>query len=457
MNVIIYHTNDFHSNFNNLKKVHAYIKANKTADDLYLDSGDYTDLSSIIVQADSGKSAMQLMVDSQLDAMSLGNNEIDLGKEALVELAKSGVPLLSTNIRDLNHKNIDGIFSSLILQRAGKRFLIVGLSPYYSKNFEHASYDLFFMMGGVTTEEPIALLKEELEKQKGQFDYAILLSHSGLFVDKVILEKLPEINLCLGGHTHDIATFKGYSQSGQGEKLGKITLEITDTGIVESENIQIDLIEQSNERFDTLYKEAETTTTQILSQPLPIIRELAFDALNESELINFICDALMKEKKSDLAIMHTGIAEQALINPVSKKSLIENFPSKLNPTQYQLSGKAIREAILLSFDVKHIKNSGKGPGFRGRILGTLGFSQNVQVEKSTGQITIDGYPLEDDQIYSVITDDYLQRGSGYPSLKVGDHEATFEPGFIRDLVEKYLLDEEIFASSKVQRVFEEVL
>ena len=455
MNVVIYHTNDFHSNFNNLKQVHAYIRANKTEHDLYLDSGDYTDLSSIVVQADVGKSAMKLMIDSQIDAMSLGNNEIDLGKEAIVALTKSGVPLLSANIRDLDHKMIDGIYSSIIMSKADKRFLIIGLSPYYSKDFEHASYDTFFMMGGVTTKDPIALVKQELEKQKGQYDYAILLSHSGLFVDKVMLEQLPEIGLCLGGHTHDIATSKGYSQSGQGEKLGKITLEITETGIVEIENIQLDLVEQQNTRFDTLYKEIETTTDQILSQPLPHIRALAFDAFNESELINFICDALMKEKPSDLAIMHTGIAERALTNLVSRKSLIENFPSKLNPTYYQIPGKAIREAILLSFDQAHIRSSGKGPGFRGSVLGTLGFSQNVKVVKNTGQITIDGHPLDDDKIYSIVTDDYLQRGSGYPSLRVEDSEAAFEPGFIRDLVEKYLMDEEVFESSKMQRVFEE--
>ena len=68
-------------------------------------------------------------------------------------------------------------------------------------------------------------------------------------------------------------------------------------------------------------------------------------------------------------------------------------------------------------------------------------------------ITIDGQLLEDDKSYLIITDDYLQRGSGYPSLKVADSEAIFEPGFIRDLVEKYLMDEELFKFSKEIRIF----
>ncbi|WP_311487685.1 metallophosphoesterase [uncultured Helcococcus sp.] len=48
----IYHTNDIHSNFDFYKKTSAYINENKNDEDLYLDSGDFADLSNFIVQAD---------------------------------------------------------------------------------------------------------------------------------------------------------------------------------------------------------------------------------------------------------------------------------------------------------------------------------------------------------------------------------------------------------------------
>ena len=50
MRVNIYHTNDIHSNYDFLKRVHNYIRKNKSKNDLYFDSGDYTDLKNIIVQ-----------------------------------------------------------------------------------------------------------------------------------------------------------------------------------------------------------------------------------------------------------------------------------------------------------------------------------------------------------------------------------------------------------------------
>ena len=52
---------------------------------------------------------------------------------------------------------------------------------------------------------------------------------------------------------------------------------------------------------------------------MDVIGELVFDPFEESELINFICDILKKERECDFALMHAGIAESALKRPVSKK------------------------------------------------------------------------------------------------------------------------------------------
>ena len=88
----IYHTNDIHANFSFLSRVHGYLSANRKENDLFLDSGDFTDLKSLIVQSDSGRSALELMKLCRPEAMALGNNEIDLGSEAVEKL--SDFPLL---------------------------------------------------------------------------------------------------------------------------------------------------------------------------------------------------------------------------------------------------------------------------------------------------------------------------------------------------------------------------
>ena len=48
-------------------------------------------------------------------------------------------------------------------------------------------------------------------------------------------------------------------------------------------------------------------------------------------------------------------------------------------------------------------------------------------------------------------DDYLQRGTGYPSLAVPDQDAKFDKRFIRDLVQEYLTVEPVFRSAAKRR------
>ena len=102
MYINIYHTNDIHCEFDEFRKIAAYLKKYKTENDFYFDSGDYTDLKSTIVQADRGYSVMELMRVCKLDAICLGNNEIDLGNEAIVDLCEKGFPMITVNVTD-NH------------------------------------------------------------------------------------------------------------------------------------------------------------------------------------------------------------------------------------------------------------------------------------------------------------------------------------------------------------------
>ena len=139
------------------------------------------------------------------------------------------------------------------------------------------------------------------------------------------------------------------------------------------------------------------------------------------------------------------------MRPVSRKSLIENFPSKLNPTIYTLTGERILEVARLSMDESHIRQSGQGSGFRGRVLGCLGYSSNVRLTREPFSMEVDGKPVEPERSYTVVTDDYLQRGTGYPSLRVPDEAAKFDKRFIRDLVQEHLTDEEAFRLAAITR------
>lgn len=449
MRLNIYHTNDIHADFSFLSRVRAYLSDHREKSDLYFDSGDFLDLKSVLVQADRGRSALELLALCRPEAMAVGNNEIDLGSADLERLAP--LPMLCANICRNDGTPVPGLKSHVILERCGKRFLVIGLAPYYGAGMIADKYNLFFEMGNLRTIDPVPAVTQILNENRGKYDFSILLSHSGHLVDRELAKRLPPMDLWLGGHSHTVVAEAGYSQSGKGEYLGRVALDIDEGNIRILDSAQIELPARRSPSFDARLKEAQATADAILSQELPILRELDFDPFRESALTNFICDCLHREFGGDLALMHSGIALGPLRRPVSRKSLIELLPSKLNPTIYTLPGEKLLEAIRRSLDDAYIRQSGQGSGFRGTVLGCLGFSSNVTLRRDPFAVEIDGKPLDPRKDYTIVTDDYLQRGSGYPSLAVPEGEAKFDKRFIRDLVEEYLMNEAVFRAGEVKR------
>lgn len=450
MIIYIYHTNDIHSNYEFLRRVHAYIRENKKENDLYLDSGDFLDVSSLLVESDGGISAMKLFMDAKLDCMTIGNNEIDLGLFNLEKLIDEGFPIISANIYSDELKPLRNLRRSMIIEVAGIKFLILGVSPYFSNNLKYSSYNTFYMLNEILSTNPVEELKKEFKEYEGKYDHVIFLSHSGHYVDEYLKEFF-KFDLILSGHTHVIINQDNYTMSGKGDKLGKIVIDVDKNNLTVMENIQIDLPKVENERFDKIFIEKMNFAEKILSKEITAKDDLEFDPFNENRLINFLCDALYKHYDVDFAIMHNGISEGPLLRPVSKFMIHKNFPSKLNPTTFTVKGSNLKTSILQSLDNEFIQQSGSGSGFRGTVLGTLGFSHNVKVKLYPFLVTINGKELDDEKIYKVVSDDYLQRGTGYTSLRTFEN-IKHDKYFIRDFLTLYLEDDEIYEQSKINRI-----
>lgn len=447
MIIQIFHTNDIHSDYLFLKKVFVYFQTHRNDEDLYFDSGDYTDFSHQIVYADKGKMALELMAILKPTALAVGNNESDLGEDLKFLLAK--YPYVCCNLTDDQDQPIPSLNRSKLIPVGDKSLLVIGLNPFYDHEMKENGYNNFLKMDHLKSQEPLREVRKELDSFKGKYDYCLLLSHSGSMVDEWLQNQCPEVDFILGGHSHERLMKPRYLQSGKGECLDLLRLEVNEDGIHFLSSEQIDLEDTESLIFDRALQEKEERAIELLTKELEFLKELDFDAYQECSLTNFICDALLKDYGGDLAIMHQGIAREALKRPVSEMSLLTNMASKLNPTQYWLTGEAIEQAYLDSLDSNHIHLSGRGPGFRGITLGTLAFSHNVQLKQ--GRVFLNGALIDPLKLYQVTTDDYLQRGMGYPSLAVKDEESVYHKGFIRDVVRKHLMDEDLFQQSSIRR------
>ncbi len=444
----IFHTNDVHSNFDNFAKLASFIKNNNF--DLLLDSGDYSDMKSIIVSGTNGKGGIDVLVRLKYDALALGNNECFQGEVNLKTMSEVGLPLLSCNLRRVDNSKLDYVKDYIVVEKKGIKFLIIGVSPY--KNMaDPKGYDVFLNLDGLKTINPIDNINHIIKNV--EHDFCILLSHASYMMDKEF-SKLNGIDLILGGHSHTLMLEGEYHnntfihQSGCYGDYGGI-IEIDEK--ITSQSIRN--VFEADSEISSIFKNSELLGLNNFNKVMYSLKEnLKFDPLHECEAVNVVCDCLYNNYKCDFAVINNGILEKDIEKDVSKASMLKTSSSALNVSRFKVLGKDLIEAIKLSFNEDFCRQDGKGPGMRGHILGTLSFSYNVRIVKEPLSVFINGEPIDLNKEYIVMSDDYIQRGTWYKSLEVSDEETEFFKDLIRDLLEKQLCNEENLKYYKIKRI-----
>ncbi|TGB01967.1 bifunctional metallophosphatase/5'-nucleotidase [Halobacillus salinus] len=457
MKLTILHTNDIHSRFENFAKATTLLKQYKQEDPLILEGGDFADCRAIELQGTKGEAALDLLEHTGYDALTIGNNETFNGMDTLEHMSRtSRVPFISNNISKLDQSGIDGVYPSIIVEKKGIRILITGSSP-----------DLGGFNEGLDlhVEDYKESLRRVLDLRKGEYDLCIVLSHVGTEADAEMAEAFDEVDVIISAHDHQLYTEAkeihgtiNHSAGNFAEHVGVIELERSEEGwsLVQSTSLATEGVDPDPEVLEIL-KKNKALAVENLSQPLYSLgHPLWHDVVEENPLTNLIADGLRDMLECDFAMINSGIANAGLFDFVSRKKLIEVCPSPLNPTTFEVKGSDIRQALEESLDAQVCLADGKGPGFRGKFVGSLHLSgaEVVHDGKAVQQVTVGGNPLEDDKWYTVGSSDYLHRGSGYPSLANNRNE-FYRPEEIKDVIEIYAKSEEFVESARKPRVIRE--
>lgn len=441
MRLTILHTNDIHSNFENFSKIVNQTKEWRDSSTLMLDAGDFADCKRIELQGTDGLAAMELLEAAGYDALTIGNNELFQGMEVLKHMAiNAKLPLLSSNLRSLEHNEIEEINGSSIISKDGLRILIIGASP---------SIGAFNELLGYTLINYLEAVQKELDQYRNQYDICILLSHLGMDKDREIAEKICGIDIIIGGHFHilmdqpEIVNGTIIHTSGeQGEHLGKLVVEVRgkQVRLIEGMNYNILHLEGSDV-IEEIVKQNKEKAIDRLGKPFcRINHNLWHDVVEENPITNLLADALRDFLGCDLGIINSGMLNGGIKKgEVSRKKIIELCPSPLNPTSFRIQGKDLWEALQNSLDTDYCYASGKGAGFRGKYVGRLHVSGAVIKHDGRNiiDIYIQGVRLDREQWYWVASSDYLQRGSGYQSLARNQDE-RYSKEYLRDILQEYL-------------------
>lgn len=207
------HTNDLHSFFEGNrsgKGGYARIKTivnelKKEAElagvpTLFLDGGDFGEGTSFYM-ADEGADSLRMLDELGIEAAVLGNHDYMQGGKGLakqIEKANLKAKILSANLGGEWAMGLRGKIPSMaFFKKAGIKVGVFGLSTAEP----HFQYPI--LNPGVIFAPYLAVPPMEIYARVKKVDFLIALTHIGLSMDKFIVKNSKDIDLVVGGHTHD--------------------------------------------------------------------------------------------------------------------------------------------------------------------------------------------------------------------------------------------------------------
>lgn len=463
MDLKILYINDLHSRFEKLAKIASIIKKLQDDNTLIFDAGDTTDPWRIEVIGTKGNIISDILNYIGFNARIIGNTEGFSDKEIFEEILESSkFPVITCNIYDIKGKKIKNVKDYVIFDINNIRILVIGVTPAYNE-----WYNLF----NKNVENPTQELKRLLSKiDKNQFDLLIVISHLGLDGDEELAKEIPNINIIIGGHSHSVLSecvVKNNTiicQAGYGgEYVGQLIIDYDyKDKLIKSFKNQLIATKDYPEdpRVIEIIEQNSQKAIDNLSHPLyKIDNDLKHTFTEESQIGNLLADGLRDFFKSDIGIINSGVLNHGIKKGyITKLILHEICPSPLNPTLVEITGKdlllTLEKSLLQEFQLA----DGGGAGFRGKYLGNIQVSSNVQlyynqVKKPLNKIQelkINNQLLDPQKWYTAGTSDYLQRGTGYEDFGNCKNE-IYKREWLRDMLELYLKKSKFVKGALIKR------
>ena len=441
----ILHTNDLHSHFEQFPKIGRYLKraqADKTVDQvLTFDAGDFMDRSHPLSDATEGWANIALMNELNYDAITIGNNEgIANSHEVLENLFKdANFPVVLANLYEEDEKIPQWATEYQIVKTKMKtRIGLIGLTAPYPTTYEP---------NGWHVKSVSQSMNNVLKQMKNQYDILIVISHIGLTLDKYIAENYPQVNLIIGGHSHDLLS-EGLkvnqtwiTQTGKwGQNIGDIALELENhqiKKIIPKTVLVSNLpdVKGDAEFVNSLKKSGENILEgrQIADLPKKF-------ADNQDEIIQAALKAISEAANTNLAVLNSGLfLTNTRAGIFTQADLQALLPHPMHVVRTKLLGKDLWRLIMEMEKNRHFlqKFHQVGMSFRGKIFGNIIY-KGIKVDLSSRTVYINGCELDFQKEYVIAVLDHHVLVPFFPTLSImGENDFLF-PDYLKTVVAKYL-------------------
>jgi 2',3'-cyclic-nucleotide 2'-phosphodiesterase (5'-nucleotidase family) len=194
------HTNDFHNHLSAAQAAFIQHKKAELENVLLLDSGDAISAGNVGVRP-GGEPILTLMSETGYEAMTLGNREFHVADTLLrLKISKADFPVLCANLRwrDDKGQTLPTVPSFQKTLPNGLRVGIFGLTvPMVTPRMTARLVSAFVF------DDPVTAAQAQIARLRPDVDALIALTHIGLREDERLASACPELDLIIGGHSHN--------------------------------------------------------------------------------------------------------------------------------------------------------------------------------------------------------------------------------------------------------------
>lgn len=380
--LVVITTNDIHSNIDQIPKLASLTKRQREEHKnvILLDAGDRQTGNAFVDYAKQpGSPIIEMMNMLGYNTATLGEHEFAYGQHQLaknIELADFDV--VCANIR--NNDILPEFEPYRYIEIGKKRIAVMGLinidknsrqPPALATNLENLAF-----------EDPVVVAKQ-YKSLTSRVDMFILLSHCGTYTDSVISSNVPQINLIVGGGSHEpIFNRKEINgvlltQAGSGLKYAGITkVWFGNKNQIRCENMLVDLdTYKDDEEFKIILNKikSENDFNKIIGQNN--------DDMDKTGIASLLCNSMMKSSDCRYAIYDMRHINQDFQpkGAFTLENLYNIEPYKYRFCNLYLSIGAIENIIREEYNLSG-KKDGKKP------LHIEGMKYELQTDKA-GNIT----------------------------------------------------------------------
>ena len=416
---------------------------------LLLDAGDALG-DTMIADLTKGRAILELMNAVGYDALSIGNHEPDFTAAALREwIAGAKFPVLAANVTE---RATGKLFTKpyVVREIGGVKVGILGLAypntPLTTgkKNVEDVEF-------GPAVEAAQRFIPE-MKRDGAQL--IVALTHLGLGADKKLAEAVPEIDVIVGGHSHNrmsealqVGRTLIVQAGAHGSDVGRLDLTLTDgritkherklialdNAVVPSDRATAELIERIEKPYRAQLDEVVGEATAIIPRAQTLAGQDARKRDERSPADHLFAELLRETTGSDLALLPGvgyGIALQP--GPITAEQLRNLLPHEGKVVTMKLTGAQIR-AILEQALTNTFSDDPKTKVGGMIQTGGVHFTYDAKAREGSrlNEVTVGKEPLDPQRAYSVATNSMLAHGGhNYRTFREGrdvtEHESQYE-------------------------------